>query len=73
MNSDIEYSASIITSLEGYKIRDLATSIGNFWEIGALNGEGVLILISIQDRKAFIATSTKTEKNIQIVSSSHCE
>ncbi|KXX66925.1 YgcG family protein [Flammeovirga sp. SJP92] len=60
--SDIEYSACIIPSLEGYKIRDVATSIGNFWEIGATkNGEGVLILISIQDRKAFIATSTKTK------------
>ncbi|MBB3696473.1 TPM domain-containing protein [Flammeovirga yaeyamensis] len=33
--SDIEYSVCIISSLENYDIREVATSVGNYWDIGA--------------------------------------
>lgn len=61
--SNIEFAICLIESLNGYKIKDLATSIGNYWDIGKPDvNNGVLILLSKSDKEVFIATGIGTEK-----------
>ena len=56
-STSIEVSVVIITNLGDYDISDYAAQLGQLWGIGKKGkDDGVLILISKENRKAFIAT-----------------
>ena len=56
-STSIEISVVIITNLGDYDISDYAAQLGQLWGIGKKGKDnGVLILISKENRKAFIAT-----------------
>ena len=52
-----EIAVLVVRSLEGEEIADVAVEVGRKWEIGTgENDNGILILISYEDRRMFIAT-----------------
>ncbi|MBC7451066.1 MAG: TPM domain-containing protein [Cytophagales bacterium] len=56
-STSIEIAVVIISNLGDYVIDDYATQLGDYWGIGKKKKDsGVLLLISKEDRKAFIAT-----------------
>ena len=54
-----QISVVTITNLGGHDVAEYATRLFNIWGIGeAGKNNGVLMLVSLEDRKAFIATGT---------------
>jgi uncharacterized protein len=51
-----EIAVVIIQSLDGDVIADAAVEIGRKWGVGSSKNNGILILISYEDREMFIAT-----------------
>ncbi|MGB0918262.1 MAG: TPM domain-containing protein [Flavobacteriales bacterium] len=55
--SSVQIAAVVINSLDGYEISDYAFRLGEKWGIGqAGTDNGALILVSMKDRKMWIAT-----------------
>ena len=54
----IDIAICIIDSCRSFEAKDIAEQLGNNWTIGShFNDQGVLILVSVLDRKTHIATT----------------
>ncbi|MEK7122767.1 MAG: TPM domain-containing protein, partial [Patescibacteria group bacterium] len=52
-----EIAVLIVRTLEGDEIADVAVEVGRKWEIGTdKNDNGILMVVSYEDRRVFIAT-----------------
>lgn len=55
-STSTQVSIVIVKSLNGYEVNDYGVQLGNAWGIGTTKNNGVLILVSIEDRKMSIQT-----------------
>lgn len=63
--TSIQYGICIISNTNGYSIRELATEIGNQWGVGQEDkNNGIVVLLSKEDKQIFIATGLGTENYI---------
>lgn len=51
-----EIAVLLVSSLSGSVIADVAVDVGRKWGVGSEKNNGILILVSYQDREVFIAT-----------------
>ena len=63
--TSVQIAIVIISTLNGYEISDYAFELGEKWGIGsAASDNGALILVSMQDRKMWIATGYGLEATL---------
>lgn len=63
--SSVQIAIVIINSLDGYEISQYAFDLGEKWGVGqAGNDNGALILVSMEDRKMWIATGYGLEATV---------
>lgn len=63
--SSVQIAIVIVNSLEGYEISSYAFELGEKWGVGqAETSNGALILVSMQDRKMWIATGYGLEATL---------
>lgn len=66
-----QFAVVTISSTNGYPIGEYTASLGNKWQLGVKGKDnGLLLLIAIKDRKAFLATGYGMETYISDVAAS---
>lgn len=64
VRSQIEFAIAIVNTTGGQPIFDYSLAVGRGWGVGGPVGDGILLLIAIDDRQWRIQTSRKLERDL---------